>query len=261
VPLNTSADDQVTAYAGVPASFPKVFAGAYDAVGLNGSVCFDRYSRYGAYGLGADEHDVLHWDAPRTTPDWATVPWGKLQDECLVRNAGRFRPGARTPTVKSRSTTLPAEEAVEAAFAASADTADTDAEIRGDETQKKFQARTAVLIRAWTGYTYEENDVMAIRAMVSELSLASGGEYEVFLLVHVKDARLDVFGNETLYAEVVEEHVPEELRSIAVLWSEAIFHEWYPEVGDWQVYWHQVSRSRVVRWCFWLAVARMVVHT
>ncbi|KAF2448809.1 hypothetical protein P171DRAFT_461508 [Karstenula rhodostoma CBS 690.94] len=238
LPLNASADDTVHSYPSIPASFPKVFAGAYDVVGLNGSVCFDRYSRYGAYGFGDDKapSDVLHWQAPQPVR-WEHVDWAALQDACLVRNAGRYAPGARAATVKSRSRTLPDDATVEAAFKMSTGTAGP-----GEHTEaegKKFLARTAVLIRAWTGYVYEANDVVAIRAMVSELSLASGGEYEVFLLVHVKDGTLDVFGNATLYEEVVRENVPRELRGIAVLWSESVFPEWYPDVGDWQVYWHQ----------------------
>ncbi|KAJ4346889.1 uncharacterized protein N0V89_010822 [Didymosphaeria variabile] len=239
VPLNTSADDQVQVYLGVPCSFPKVFAGGYDVVGLNGSVCFDRYSRYGPYGFGDEEFpdDVLHWKAPQTVPEWENVPWGPLQDDCLARNMERYRPSARAPTVKSTNKAVPDRAAADAAFKMHTDTASAGEDV--GEEGKRYHARTAVLIRAWTGYTFEQNDITAIRAMISELSLSSGGEYEIFLLMHVKEPTLDIFGNATLYHEVLMQNVPQELQSIALLWNEAIFPSWYPKVGDWQVYWHQ----------------------
>ncbi|KAL5401368.1 hypothetical protein PMIN06_011844 [Paraphaeosphaeria minitans] len=238
LPLNISVHDHIHAYTNIPASFPKVFAGGYDVVGLDGSACFDRYSRYGAYGFGSRDANVLHWEAPPPPPvAWGDVDWGRLQDECVAGNAGRYAPGAQAVTVKSRSGVLPDDAAVEAAFSVSSGVAGPGA--RSSAQGRKYHARTAVLIRAWTGYVFEEDDVLAVRAMVSELSLASGGEYEVFVLLHVKDGEVDVFGNRTLYEEVVRENVPRELRGLAVLWSESVLREWYPEVGDWQVYWHQ----------------------
>lgn len=240
VPLNISADDEVQVYQGVPPGFPKVFAGGYDVIGLDDDVCFDRYSRYGPYGYGDDmfPEDVKDWKAPKTVPEWHEVRWGELQDECLERNKNRYRPEARTPIMKIPSTTLPAAASASSAFAIPTDTARGNMENR-DTNVPKYHHRTAVLIRAWTGYKYEENDITAIRAMISELSLKSGGEYQVFLYVHVKDRNKPIFDNQTLYDEILRENVPEELRDIALLWSESIFPKWYPAVGDWQVYWMQ----------------------
>lgn len=240
VPLNVSVDDQVQVYRSVPASFPKVFAGGYDVVGLDSDVCFDRYSRYGPYGFGDDviPGNVIHWKAPQTIPEWKDVPWGALQDDCLVRNKERYRPTARSPTSKSRETRLPDSAVLQAPLTVVKDN-EKDKRKEKSEDRRKYHHRTAILIRAWTGYVYEENDITAIRAMISELSLHSGGEYEVFLLVHVKDSSMPIFSNATLYDEVLTKNVPQELRSIALLWNEAIFPKWYPKIGDWQVYWHQ----------------------
>ncbi|KAF2646929.1 hypothetical protein P280DRAFT_21741 [Massarina eburnea CBS 473.64] len=239
--LNVSTDDDVQVYKGVPEGFPEAFAGGYDVIGLDKDVCFDRYSRYGPYGFGDDEfpEEVKNWKAPATVPQWNKVRWGDLQNNCLKRNAQRFRPGARSPTLKIPSTTLPNPESASSAFATPTDTARGNMENRGTADSPKYHHRTAVLIRAWTGYQYEENDITAIRAMISELSLQSGGEYQVFLYVHVKDRNLKIFENRALYNQVLRQNVPEELRSIAILWSEAIFPSWYPAVGDWQVYWQQ----------------------
>ncbi|CAI6295562.1 unnamed protein product [Periconia digitata] len=238
--LNTSTDDDVQAYYGVPSEFPKEFAGGYEVIGLDGNVCFDRYSRYGPYGYGDDEfpEDVKNWKAPEEVPEWSQVQWGDLQNECLQRNKDRYRPDARSPTQKRVSTVLPNAAAASSAFAPSPDTSTGNVN-SGNTDQPKYHHRTAVLIRAWTGYEYEENDITAIRAMISELSLQSGGEYQVFLYVHVKDRNLKIFENPILYQQVLNENVPKELRSITILWSESIFPKWYPYVGDWQVYWQQ----------------------
>jgi hypothetical protein len=75
--------------------------------------------------------------------------------------------------------------------------------------------------------------------MVSELSLQSGGEYQVYLYVHVKDRDAPIFDSQYEYDRILKENVPEELRDIAILWSESIFPKWYPKVMDWQVYWQQ----------------------
>ncbi|KAF2467795.1 uncharacterized protein BDR25DRAFT_316432 [Lindgomyces ingoldianus] len=238
--LNESADDEVQVYSGVPEGFPKVFAGGYDVIGLDGNVCFDRYSRYGPYGFGDEEfpEDVKDWKAPKTVPEWTEMNWGMLQDECLELNKNRYRPEARTPVDKQPSTTLPPSAVASSAFATPTGTSRGNVENRNAKGPQ-YHHRTAVLIRAWTGYHYEENDITAIRAMISELSLQSGGEYQVFLYVHVKDRNKPIFDNPAIYDEVLREHVPAELRDVAILWSEAIFPKWYPEVKDWQVYWQQ----------------------
>lgn len=240
VSLNVSTDDEVQVYRGVPKDFPKVYAGGYDVIGLDGDVCFDRYSRYGPYGFGDDEfpEEVKDWKAPHTVPEWKDVKWGELQEECLELNKHRYRPEARSPIVKKPSTALPPSAVASAAFATPPDTSRSNIENRAAGNQK-YHHRTAVLIRAWTGYEYEENDITAIRAMVSELSLQSGGEYSVYLYVHVKDRSKRIFDDPALYDRILKENVPEELRDIAILWSESIFPKWYPDVKDWQVYWQQ----------------------
>lgn len=234
-PLNTSSDDQVKAYQGLPSGFSKVFAGGYDIVGLDDNVCFDRYGRYGAYAYGSEAPSpkIEGWDGLKTLPVWEDVQWGNLQDKCLDQNRMRYRPGARESRHEVPSKVLPHPAAVSVGFTSYSDREDED---KGDQ---KYHARTAVLIRSWTGYQFEDNDIMAIRAMVSELSLQSGGEYTVYLFVHVKDSSLPILTNRTLYNEVLVANVPRELRSIALLWSESIFSDWYPHVGDWQVYWQQ----------------------
>jgi hypothetical protein len=80
---------------------------------------------------------------------------------------------------------------------------------------------------------------MSIRAMITELALQSGGEFQVFLLVNVKDRSEPIFTDAKAYQRVLDRSLPRELCSIAVLWSEEICERLYPDVGDWQVYWQQ----------------------
>lgn len=104
---------------------------------------------------------------------------------------------------------------------------------------KQYKPRTAILIRTWEGYEYKENDIQAIRALVTETSLLTGGEYQVFLFVNIKQREANIYDDERIYQDLLKRTVPKELRDIAILWTERVLEDWYPHVGDWQVYWMQ----------------------
>ncbi|KAF2968269.1 hypothetical protein GQX73_g5333 [Xylaria multiplex] len=70
--------------------------------------------------------------------------------------------------------------------------------------------------------------LLTMRAMINELSLQSGGEYDVHLLVHVKDNALPIWISEEVYNKTLRENVPEEFRDIATLWSERQLQTYYP---------------------------------
>ncbi|KAK6394279.1 hypothetical protein LTR81_026320 [Elasticomyces elasticus] len=101
------------------------------------------------------------------------------------------------------------------------------------------QGRSAVLIRTWDTYQYQENDLQAIRPLVSELSLQSRGQYEVFLFVHVKDNSLPLWTDKNTYDDVLRTSVPREFQDMVVLWNEAKCFKEYPRVGTNEVYWQQ----------------------
>ncbi|OCK82188.1 hypothetical protein K432DRAFT_349527 [Lepidopterella palustris CBS 459.81] len=237
VPLNMSEDDQIHAYRGLPKGFPEVMTGGFEVVGIEGDVCFDRYSRYGPYGFtDEDAENVTDWTPPENQPVWKDVRWGALQEECVQLNKDRYRPDARNAVNMKPSIEFPSVPITNSTLAVAAS---RTLKHKAAETSSSYHSRTAVLIRAWGGYKYEENDITAIRAMVTELSLQSGGEYQVFLYVHIKDLSKPIFNDPSVYDEVLRANVPRELRDITILWSEAIFPTWYPKVTDWQVYWHQ----------------------
>ncbi|CAG8876393.1 unnamed protein product [Penicillium nalgiovense] len=85
-----SAEDMVQVYKGQQAGFPAPRFGSYEALDLDGNVCTDRYSRFGAYGYDDDgEDEVPGFTRPSAVP-WCEVDWHMLQNLCLERNADRY---------------------------------------------------------------------------------------------------------------------------------------------------------------------------
>lgn len=174
--------------------FPDPLFGSYRAIGLDDNVCFDRHGRYGPYGLGSESSSAtsLEIESSSHEIDWNKVSWGSLQRKCVLENWNESVPVA---------------------------------------VSDKSLRRSAVLIRTWDSYDYEENDLQAIRSLVSELSLQSRGQYEVFLFVHVKDSSLPIWTDRQIYDDVLRQSVPEEFRDMAVLWNEAQCAHAYSQTG------------------------------
>ena len=174
--------------------------GSYDAVGLDGQISFDRYTRYGAYGFGEDEESVPYWTKPSKV-SWNQIRWGQLQKICVERNAKRFMKEASTDTGSEiPHPDLPAEE------------------------------RSAVLIRTYLGKEYSENDLHVIRSMVMELALQTGGEFEVVLILLVNDESLDI-KQEEVYRRILKENIPQEFWDMTVLWNTPLVAERYKDLN------------------------------
>ncbi|KAH8195710.1 hypothetical protein TruAng_010113 [Truncatella angustata] len=92
-------------------------------------------------------------------------------------------------------------------------------------------ARQAFVLRAWQGYEYKDVQMLSIRAMVNELSLKSGAEYDVHLLVEIKDLSLPIWRSSVEYQRVLEKTVPREFWGIATLWSEELLKIFYTTSG------------------------------
>ncbi|PGH34041.1 hypothetical protein GX50_03097 [[Emmonsia] crescens] len=198
--ISENLDDQVGVYVG-DLGFPKPLFGSHEAVGFNEDVFFDRYTRYGAYGYGENESFVKNWNKPARV-QWGQINWGKLQEQCFLKNADRFS------TEESLLADLPQNS---------------------PKRQIAPEARTAVLIRTYIGKTYSDNDMQTIRSLISELSLQSGGEYTIILLLHVKDGEIEI-EKEDVYQEVVEKNVPKEFWDMTVLWNIPIVSKRYPHL-------------------------------
>ncbi|KAJ5602245.1 hypothetical protein N7510_011779 [Penicillium lagena] len=212
-------DTMMSGYHWNSSGFPSPIFGSYEAWGLDRDLCADAVSRYGAYGYkhrsdngspGSDRFnhaEELQWD---------DVNWANLQQDCLQRNGDRFR---TTEPQNKQIWTL--DKRWDMAIHDELDLSDPEPGIR---------PRTAVIMRTWLSKRYTEDDLHYIRAMIMELALHSGGEYEVILLVDCKGTHLpnptDTFAMDKFKAE----HLPKELRDLAVFFNTKILQEWYSEI-------------------------------
>ena len=190
---------------------------------MDQEVCFERHGRFGAYGLGPDSSGIAAGQSPPPSINWDNVDWGRLQSECVKENQDRFdmNPRPRPGDVGYNNTVLPA-----------------------GLTSSKAK-RSAVLFRSYDGMKYNPDLLRTMRAVITELSLSSGGEFEAFLLVQIKDTSLPIFENEEIYQNVKRQRVPKEFWNITVLWSEALWPKLYPLVPE---------ASRGVHFSQWLPV-------
>ncbi|KAI0474480.1 hypothetical protein F4859DRAFT_95407 [Xylaria cf. heliscus] len=233
----------IMVFKGLPKDFPKPLIGGYDVLGMDGDLCFERETRLGMYGFqnANDTSDPL--------VDWDKVRWGELQEKCTQKNKARFdlhgKPNPYVNTVYSGKKTT--------AFIG----ADSDSDIQetpkgrdhNDDLRRAFasmrkrptsetvssiskdtEPRTAILLRTYTGKDYNENDKQIIRSLVTELSLRTGGRYQVFLFVHVKDNAYAIWDDEGTYQYVLQQNVPAEFRDIAILWNDEAVQAMYPRL-------------------------------
>lgn len=202
----------VFAYPAIPANMPTAMWGSYEEIGIEPGRCWDRFGRLGSYGysyslaeggLGLSDHSE-HAGAEKVMEkvkkvDYRTVSWGKAQQRCFEKNSRRF---------DSRGASNPADK-------------------QNTESKKTTLKRSAYILRTWTGYDYTDIQILTLRAMVNELSLKSGGEYDVHLLVHVKNNEIPIWDSSAIYQEVLKRNVPEEFWGIATLWSEQQMQTYY----------------------------------
>ncbi|KAK5165818.1 uncharacterized protein LTR77_008741 [Saxophila tyrrhenica] len=210
----------VYAYPGLPQHFPRPLYGSNSELEIREDVCFDRFGRYGPYGYSYD--DGLREHGLRTTPEdeafqtivgstsenagaekifelagytsWTGMDWGAAQDRCIDKNKARF-----------------AHE---------------------QPSRMKRTPRHAFVLRTWTGRTYNQHSILALRALISELALKSRGQYTVHLLIHVRDSSIPIFADEAIYNATLQSAVPREFWGISTLWSEAQMKMLYPGPFD-----------------------------
>lgn len=260
--------DDLMVFKGRPKHFPTQLMGSYEVLNLDPNICWERETRLGTYGLLEQTKQVAGIVQPL---QWDTVNWGKLQRVCARKNSDRYNNDVSSDNpylavypetqrfIPAQSTTgekLMSDGHHERVSAASNghvrepmsrdlafDTTTVD-----DASRYKTENRTAILLRSYTGKKYTENDKQIIRALITELSLKSGGEYEVFLLVQVKDNSQDIFGSRKDHLQVLFEHVPVEFHGLTVLWNDAAVKEIYTEMKD--------DSERDVHTAQWLSVQK-----
>ncbi|KAI1108551.1 hypothetical protein F5Y14DRAFT_81380 [Nemania sp. NC0429] len=232
----------IMVFKGTPKNFPEPLIGGYDVLGIDGDLCFERETRLGMYGFqnASDTSDPL--------VNWDKVRWGELQDKCVLKNKVRFdlqgQPNPYVNSVYSHKTT---------AFIGAKSDYDLEETPKGqdhnDDLRRAFgttdkhptseavsdtssnkESRTALLLRTYTGKDYNENDKQVIRSLITELSLRTGGLYQVYLFVHVKDNGYAIWDDEGTYQYVLQQNVPAEFRDIAILWNDEAVQAMYPKL-------------------------------
>lgn len=217
-------------------------------------------------GLGIGEHgdrdgSELVWQNAQQV-DWRNLDWSEVQRKCYQSNADRFTPLTRrhhpprgfyindklaNTTLFKRDDGMPEIREAQAApvpadmtgtpqaapeAAKPQKTSDVESDKTVDQSKSELP-RTAVVIRCWDEYDWREEDVMYLRSIITELSLASGGRYDVHLLVQVKnDAQHPIWADDDVYERRIKDTVPEELRSIVTLWTETQMLSLYQGIHD-----------------------------
>ncbi|KAE8452408.1 hypothetical protein EG329_001109 [Mollisiaceae sp. DMI_Dod_QoI] len=237
---------QLQSYQGRPSGFPDNAMGSYELLNLPEDVCFERYGRLGPYGYGYElkyggtgtglhgdmEGSESVWEANGSINqvDYREVDWADAQKRCYKMNVARFEP-------KKVPTELPMTFSVLASTDTSIEKRDIPATPANSSGQfaatKKYLPRTAVVIRSWDDFQYREEDVLHLRAMISELSLGSGGEYDIHLLVQVRDeGKHPIWADADTYQKHIRESVPKEFWGITTLWSETQMLNLYQGIFD-----------------------------
>ena len=222
------------AYSGVTKGLPDHVMGSYDLFGMRKDVCFERFGRLGPYGLGYSKRRggtgaAMEGDREGSEAVWKQSPevdfrevkWGEVLERCLAKNKDRFKPVSDGPnhffqTIASKA---PDSEEVDSAKSSKEYTNGTVRE-QPQAKHNKILPRTAVLLRTWSDYEYDDEDIMFLRSLISELSVASGGEYQVHFLIHVKDDNKQIWADEDVYQEVLDKALPAEFAGMGTLWSE-----------------------------------------
>lgn len=242
---------------GRPKGFPRNVFGSYDVLGLAEDVCFERFGRFGPYGFGyslksgglgtgengENEGSAAVWqDTPRV--DYRDVDWADVQRRCYQANSDRYKV---LPSQTPQNTGFFIHDGTSTSQS-KRDVNQTDDPLRDDDvtvvksgkpnsskpaSSGQNKSRTAVVIRCFDEYFWREDDIAAMRSMITELSLASGGRYDVHLLVQVKnDARNPIWADHEAYERSIREAIPEEFRGLVTLWTETQMLALYQGIHD-----------------------------
>ncbi|KAF1354043.1 hypothetical protein BDV97DRAFT_347973 [Delphinella strobiligena] len=230
---------RLLSYSGVPQGFPEPVMGSYELFGLDYDVCFERHGRLGPYGYGysrkwggsgsgmtGDKQGAeAVWDGDLEI-DYNSIRWGEAQRRCAEKNNARFKPKPQGRNHFFQTMATGGLHDNEAPADAPGGKGERDVyrvpkkESNLGLTGKKLLPRTAVIIRTWWDYQYDHEDLFYIRALINELSIQSGGEYNIHFLIHVKDDNMQIWSDDDTYDRALNESLPEEFRGMGTLWSE-----------------------------------------
>ncbi|ERT02879.1 hypothetical protein HMPREF1624_01182 [Sporothrix schenckii ATCC 58251] len=233
---------------------------------------FGRFGPYGygysvrSGGLGVGEYGESEgaeavWAGDASKVDYRKVDWAGAQQRCYNANARRFKPaetrhapvnglyvndgaaplGKEAPApIHHAPRDAPAEATSDVVSEPTTNSTDSVPVVHAETSAAPATPppqgdipRTAVVIRCWDEFIWREEDIMNLRALIVELSLASGGRYDVHLLVQVKnDAKFPIWADDGAYRAKIDSVIPPEFRSIVTLWTETQMLSLYQGIHD-----------------------------
>ncbi|KAK5449413.1 hypothetical protein LTS15_008957 [Exophiala xenobiotica] len=180
---------RIKAYKGLPQGMSEPLFGSQKELGLNNEVCYDRINRFAPYGYGFPKEE------------------GGLGQHVEGDTEGL----SKVRSIDWSNVTLGAAQ-----------------QRCYEKNAGGIKSRTAFIVRTWNTFVYTEYHIMMLRAMICELSLASGGQYAVHFLIHVQDDNLPIWDDDELYNQVLRESLPAEFQGMGTLWSVAEMKVVYP---------------------------------
>lgn len=203
--------------------FPPSLVGSYSATGLDGSVCVDRQSRLRPYGYGDQPHTIPH---PKrlAAVQWDNANWGVLQTQCYLRNKDRYEVSHASQDYTLHALPQKPPESADAF---------QEKPRSSNPSGQQPKSRSAVILRAWHDMDWSENTKQHVRSLIMELSLHSGGEYEVFILSHIRDKSISLSHADDEYIlKLKDRFIPREFHNITVLFNDQILESWYPNIEE-----------------------------
>lgn len=179
----------VFAYQGLPQGMSAPLFGSQKELGVDDTVCYDRVNRLAPYGLGLAEE----------TGGLGANPDGD-NDGLDGVDSIDWR-GVKWEDAQTRCF---------------------------EKNSDGITSRTALVFRTWSTFVYTKYHIAMIRAIISELALATGGQYTVHFLIHVQDDNLPIWASSDLYNQILRDSLPEEFRGMGTLWSVAQMKLIYP---------------------------------
>lgn len=167
------------------------------------------------------------WQPPRV--DWNKASWGTMQAQCSELNADRYGQGLTDMQImhflpaspRDSSRKLPRDQPI------------------SSSTDSQHKARSAAILRAWHDMEWTDDFKQHVRSLIMELSLHSGGEYQVYILCHAERQNIPL-NQEDLDStrQVKAKFVPPEFMVLTVLFNNQTLESWYPKVED-----HRYAKS------------------
>ena len=202
---------------------PSPTFGSFSELGIDPSFCFDRWSRFNAAGFDEQHLDLTRDVDEEVTSahEWNKVDWRSLQDDCFARNSDRYDPSAQQKPNQTMFH-LPTAQDFE----------EVDSTLHFPEeaanqwwNTAQYMPRKGAVVQMSAGTEWPLDTVQWLRSLIMELNLHSGGEYELIILVEVKDT--EIFADEGKYTNALLASAPAEFQQLVILWTPELLERWY----------------------------------